>query len=1029
MPMSRQPSIPKMEVSPPSKMPAGFNLDDFLFSKLYKSVIVVGTHTINEVLQVIFRKRAGENISTYTVNQLIMEMKLSNKKMNNIANKIGGKLLEEKLLAFKIDVTGGIFLLQKVFHEEYKKLSSHCQTQIQTFRELRNSLSHNYPLIHYDFEPCDEKLNFLLEKNEDIGILQNEIRKLQERKKGTNAGKELDQIEKYIGEKKKELYVFIKIEKLKIILKDILENVAAEFKEDLTHCKNELDKILTDISRAKVEQYDQDTYNSEVQMFKSDPVHELVTKAREELKEHYKKLRVANPCPWMVMDQAEKSSVVNFYIDKIYTPLKIEGPGKEILTEELLVTNKNLGKETVMSPALVVSGLAGSGKSSLCLYLLHHWAEGTEEIKTLKDYNLVIFVDMRTIKSSTLEEYLKTQRIKKSTAGISSHDLIQRLDDLKLLFIIDGYDEAKKSSKKMVEEILAKFSEQHIVVTTRGEFCSEVKGLATRHHVEYLTVEICGFDSSRIHEFTEKVFAVVRNSPFYIQTEACNARTSASFINYVQKRAKILEKLLELPLTLALMIYLWIDCPATLNRVTTATSLYYELFCLYQKKLKDRLKNPCPDSTLENLLLLIGKKAWELLLSEESVLSKDDEKEIEKECINEGCPKVELMSAFLVYEYYDTDSECSYDYSFIHKTQMEYLSAYFLVEEVENRSLHYAQKHFCGSEFHQVITFVIGHFARKRIINSNLDEIFTLLDNVDSNDFNFWWKLLTESQNNKTFLMELCTRKLHHNKWKLSDDNVVSGLELLIAAPTYINELVIEINNIDPYDVKDLLSIMERMKINLQDRYNKRNPILTELLFWQHFQTKCKYPSDRLLRTLYPWGHLRNFVGSVGEQKSGYEVLNYCYKVKNLRIRLDTCGAEVCLANSLKRIGNSIRNLRVTLVLDPLECDASSLVCLPNDRFTGCLELTLPNMTDENKMWIVEVVTKLTGGTSNGCSRLVFDRSTLSLYTVLYLMTKLRNVVHEKITVSTIYELTIQERIELEKEEKRTHMEVNWISP
>lgn len=326
---------------------------------------------------------------------------------------------------------------------------------------------------------------------------------------------------------------------------------------------------------------------------------------------------------------------------------------------------------------------------------------------------------------------------------------------------------------------------------------------------------------------------------------------------------------------------------------------------------------------------------------------------------------------------------------------------------------------------------MLGILLEKKIIAQNLDAIFKLLDNstISSEDFNFWSKLLTESQNNKAFLKKMCETKLHPDKWKLSEGNVVSGLELLIAAPTRIRELIIEINKIDPYDIKDLLNIMEKLRPNLQDRYHKSNAIHTELLFWQHFQRKCDETSDRLLRTLYPWGHLKNFVGSTGEQPEGHEVLNYCFKVKNLRIRLDTCGSVACLANSIKRIGNGIRNLRVMLVLDPSECDASRLVCLPNDRFTGDLELTLPNMTDENKKWIVEVVKKLTGGTSNGCSRLFFDRSTLSFTTVLYIMMQLVDVVHQKLTVTTIYELTIDQLVELEKQEKRTHMTVKWIAP
>lgn len=940
-------------------------MDDFLFSKLYKSVNVEGKRTINRVLQVFFQRRIGANVSDYTVQQFLSEINLSKNKISSIISKLDVRLLKEKLVTAEFDVTCGIRLLQKAFHDEYKKLSSHCQEQIHTFRELRNSLSHNYPLVHHESEPHDVKLSILLEKNEDLCILLNEIRKLEDKIFGIDVGKELNEIEEYIIAKKKEKYVIIEIEKLKIILIDILEGVGTVFEEDFTSCKSIIDENLTDISRAKVQQYDQDTYNKEVERFKRDPVHELIIKAREELKQQYKNLRVANPCPWMVWDQAEKSSLVNFYIDKIYTPLKIEGPKTKIFTKELLTASKELSGKTLVPPALVVSGVAGSGKTSLCLYLLHHWAESTHDINLLKDFNLVIFVEMRTMRSDTLEGYLKTQRMKKSTRDISSDDLVQRLDDLKLLFIIDGYDEAKKASQKIIEEIFAKFPDQRILVTTRGEFCDEVKKIATRYHVDYLTTEICGFDGSRIEEFTEKVFTVIKQSSYYTETQIPCARDSALFLNYVQGRGRILEKLLELPLTLALMIYLWVDCPETLNRVTTCTSLYYELYCLYQKKLKNRLEDCCPDNKIEKLLLLVGKKAWQLLRNEETVLPEEDEKEIEEQCKYEGVPKQELMSAFLVYEPDENADEHKYDYSFLHKTQMEYLSAYFLAEETEKKSLHDAMGSFTlMSGFYQVILFLVGHFARKEIIEPNLNEIFELFDEADikSDDYNFWWKLLTESQNNKKFLWQICRRKLHKEKWKLYQSNVVSGLELLIVAPARIKELIIEIENgTDPYDIKDLLTTMSTMKVKLRNKYNKSNPLLIELFFWQHYQAKCTNPSDQLLRTLHPWGHLIDFAGSVGKQAKGFEVLNYCYKLKNLRVRVDSCDAQVCLANSLERMSGNVRQLRVTLVLNPEECNPSTLVCVTNGKFKGHLELTLPNMNDENKKWIVQMVKNLSG--------------------------------------------------------------------
>lgn len=943
-------SLTPTEVSPQARVPTGFNMDDFLFSKLFKSIKGEGERTVNEILRPLFRQRIPEESSDCTLGQILSEKNYT----------IFKNLLKENPLTAKFNITCGISLLLREFHDIYKALSEHCQAQIRSLGELKNSLSLNYPLL--DFEGHDTELNNLLQEKLEFVTLVNEIKELKEKKEEFNADEEKKKIQGSIDEKRREIYVIFEIEKLRVILNDILENVSCVLKKDFTDCKSIVNKNLTDIIRAKAEQYDQDTYDRDVSTFKNDPMFKLITKGREELKNQYRRLKIANPCPWIIMDQYEELSINNFSIEKIYTPLRIEGSRNEISTENLLATKKESNHKTVMPPALVLHGLAGSGKTTLCLHFLHHWTEGKKEIKTLKDYSLVIYVELRTVKSNSIVSYLRKQRMKESTStlDITDEDLVQQLNDLKLLFILDGYDEAKSEFKKIVRNIFAKFPNQGILVTTRTEFRDEVISMC---RIQCSALEICGFDESRIDKFTEKVFNAVKQSNYFIKKKP-NATNSNEFRQYVRGRGRILKKHLELPLTLALMIYMWIDCPEVLNNVTTCTSLYYELFKLCQKKIKNRLTQCTSEENLEQLLILIGKKAWQLLRNEEDLLSNEDEKEIDEECRKRKVPKEELLSAFLMYE---VDSkENRYDYSFMHRTQMEYLSAFYLAEKAEKKSLHEIDLNSSLARYHQIIIFLVGHLTRKKMLNKKLHEVFEVLAEamVGEDNFNFWWRLLTESHIDGNFngnLSSEIAQKMLKKKWKLTQDNVVSGLELLIATPVQIEELVIDIESgIDPYDIKDFYCIMKSLKRNLRDRYGKNNPIITELFFWQHC-TSCGKPSNDLLATLFPWGHLSNFVGSVGKYPEGF-MLDYCFKVKNLRVRVESVCAVVSLSRSLKLIQKSIRNLRVILAVKPEECDPNGIACLTFQSFSGKFELTLLHMKNEHENWIVQVVKNISTG-------------------------------------------------------------------
>nr|XP_053638618.1 uncharacterized protein LOC128693174 [Cherax quadricarinatus] len=595
-------------------------------------------------------------------------------------------------------------------------------------------------------------------------------------------------------------------------------------------------------------------------------------------------------------------------------------------------------------------------------------AHGCKELKTLyekiintiENFDLVFLVEVRTVKSKTLTEYLTQQRLPKThnEQFKDSFEIIPLLQELDILFVIDGFDEAGDEAKNIVEEIFAKFSNKRIILTTCPEYHTDAVLLSNRYDVDCLSIEVCGFDYVGLKEFTIKVFTAVEENEMNREIQI------GEFLKYIRGRGKVLGSHLKLPLTLALLIYLWRDNPDILNRVTTATNLYCELFKLCQEKLEERLHAGLLTGAVQNVVLFLGKQAWFMLQLNNTriCISEDIKKKIIEKCEYEKIDDVEFMSAFLMCEIDENNEATESTYAFLHKTQMEYLAAGFLANTVIGGE---TLDSICNNttewwKYREVIVFLTGHLAINHILERNIGPLFTLIKKSETGigNYNFWWKILTEALHHRK-VADIIARELPLRRWELNDTHVVTGLQLLSNTPVDLQELKIEMpSNVEPYDIPELLDTMTNLRDKLRNRYDKNNPILVELHFWRHNEYNTKL-SDDFIRTLRPWGHLTTFTGSLGNQKKGKEVLSYCFKLKIICVRIMTLEALRSLGNSLSRIHKSVNLLRVTLALPVYNCAPEKL---SNLQISGDLEVTVPDIKDEDKEWLKGCVRQICGG-------------------------------------------------------------------
>lgn len=269
------------------------------------------------------------------------------------------------------------------------------------------------------------------------------------------------------------------INELRRVFREIYISVGEYFQKDFSSTIAVMEKALIDACNVQIRQIDIKTYEEDIEAFKSDSIFKLIVNGQRELKTLYYE--------WLT--NFSKSSISNVYSS--FPPLKIEN--RDILITELLTVKAN---EEKLPSALLCYGLDGSGKTSLCMNILSNWCSTVEKIVNLKSFDLVFFVQVQTVKSSSLKEYFAKQLMTQTSMECDS-PTIPLLQELNILFIIDDFHKSNEFSREILKEIFEKFKNKRIILTTHPQYLENAILLSCEHYVNFLSVEICGFDEHR----------------------------------------------------------------------------------------------------------------------------------------------------------------------------------------------------------------------------------------------------------------------------------------------------------------------------------------------------------------------------------------------------------------------------------------------------------------------------------------------------------------------------------------------------
>jgi HEAT repeat protein/V8-like Glu-specific endopeptidase len=457
-----------------------------------------------------------------------------------------------------------------------------------------------------------------------------------------------------------------------------------------------------------------------------------------------------------------------------------------------------INKEGKERKRLLILGGAGIGKSTLCQFIAHQWAEG----KLWNDkFDALFWVPLRKLQyahsSETAASFIFRHCCQEKSENLYTNDVTAYLKQNagRILFVLDGLDEVameENSRQKAIVDELLKFP--HWILTSRSHAAGSIQADAT--------IENVGFASKTIDLYIEKFFPT--NTQAIIQ----NIRQNP-----------IIFGLCHIPINLELICSILKKSKGDISSINSMTGLYEELTLTLLRRYLEQTGRPEAwdwksgqferDPATKSFLELLESIAWKGMQEKQLFFSFKTKQmeEIYYNCELEKRDELFLRickSGFLQSTGDSEDILCN-EYSFLHLTFQEFFAARYLVRLLENREKRSeAAKSIRAVKFDPrfkvVMWFTAGLLRNEGGNFENLNTFFEFLD-TPKDDVGFYSALL------KVHCLEECSWQESLQKIKVYEQEILFWCERVAFKPVLDSMLqhLIETFEISPQGAKRFL--------------------------------------------------------------------------------------------------------------------------------------------------------------------------------------------------------------------------------
>ncbi|MBA3236808.1 MAG: NACHT domain-containing protein [Parachlamydiaceae bacterium] len=388
---------------------------------------------------------------------------------------------------------------------------------------------------------------------------------------------------------------------------------------------------------------------------------------------------------------------------------------------ELFNTKKKL---LITKKKLLILGKAGIGKSTLCQYIAHQWAQG----KLWEgEFDAIFWVPLRKLQyahsGETIYSFLFRHCCQENSENLYANDIANYLKNSeRVLFVLDGLDEVTLEENSLQKEIvdeLLKFP--YWILTSRPHAAGWIQADST--------IENVGLASKSIDLYIQRSF-----------------NGNAQIVIQKIRQNPIIFGLCHIPINLELVCSILEKSKGDIALINSMTSLYERIIIELQRRFLEKIERPKPweyekgdlerDPEVSQIFTLLESIAWTGMQQNQLFFSfkKGKMKEIyyayppdekRNELFTHACTSGFLQSTG------ENDQFLENDYSFLHLTFQEFFAARYLVRLLFVNSKEAAeriQEVKFNPRYKVVMWFTAGLLKNEGNDLKNLNVFFKIID-------------------------------------------------------------------------------------------------------------------------------------------------------------------------------------------------------------------------------------------------------------------------------------------------------------
>ncbi|XP_066958997.1 uncharacterized protein [Macrobrachium rosenbergii] len=335
---------------------------------------------------------------------------------------------------------------------------------------------------------------------------------------------------------------------------------------------------------------------------------------------------------------------------------------------------------------VIISGDAGSGKTTILCSYAEGWCKKTTDIPELSSFPFLLFMQFRNHDCDKFDDYLKS--LIPITVARFPFDLVKSVVlGSKCLVLCDGYDEANVKSQKLFQEFLELNSKNmKFVVTTRPGNTMGLTGIVDKAKRSRINLKVSGLQEKDVKLLAEKLIGHLVKDDDVTQQE----QMKKELLQKIEEMNTGTRAILQTPLYFNLFILLYIECPDLRDEMSTRTSVYLQLRKHKIKRISDKTR--ISEESLEEFDALYRKRSLKHCTEEKYEWSEADVRsfkdEVEKGFQEENCRQEVLqnfdaiMSSYFSIKKIKQQLEIVKVYCHRHRSEQEFAAAGSICDDI-----------------------------------------------------------------------------------------------------------------------------------------------------------------------------------------------------------------------------------------------------------------------------------------------------------------------------------------------------------